>query len=53
MAPDDWDAKYNFEFVNYIRNLMNADEQGKIKILMENVRIKEMQPKALPADQQG
>jgi len=52
MAPDDWDAKYNFEFVNYIRNLMNADEQGKIKILMENVRIKEMQPKALPADQQ-
>ncbi len=52
LAPNDWDAKYNFEFVNYIRNLMNQDEQGKIKILMENVRIKEMQPKALPADQQ-
>lgn len=52
LAPDDWDSKYNFEFVNYIRNLMNQDEQGKIKILMENVRIKEMQPKALPADQQ-
>ena len=51
-TPDDWDAKYNFEFVNYIRNLMNQDDQGKIKILMENVRIKEMQPKALPADQQ-
>ncbi len=53
LTPDDWDAKYNFEFVNYIRNLMNSDDQGKMKILMENVRIKEMQPKALPADQQG
>jgi tetratricopeptide (TPR) repeat protein len=52
LIPDSWDAKYNFEFVNYIRNLMNQDEQGKIKILMENVRVKEMQPKALPADQQ-
>jgi tetratricopeptide (TPR) repeat protein len=53
LSPDDWDAKYNFEFVNYIRNLMNSNDQGKMKILMENVRIKEMQPKALPADQQG
>ncbi|MBI2815681.1 MAG: hypothetical protein HYX72_01955 [Acidobacteria bacterium] len=52
LAPDNWDTKYNFEFVNYIRNLMNQDEQGKIKILMENVRVKEMQPKALSADQQ-
>jgi tetratricopeptide (TPR) repeat protein len=52
LAPDDWDAKYNFEYVNYIRNLMNQDEQGKIKILMENVRVKEMQPKALPPEQQ-
>ena len=31
---------------------MNQDQQGKIKILMENVRVKEMQPQALPADQQ-
>ncbi len=52
LAPNDWDAKFNFEFVNYIRNLMNQDEQGKIKILMENVRIKEMQPKALLPEQQ-
>jgi tetratricopeptide (TPR) repeat protein len=50
--PDDWDAKYNFEYVNYIRNLMNQDDQGKMKILMENVRIKEMKPQALPPDQQ-
>ena len=52
LSPNDWDAKYNFEYVNYIRNLMNQDQQGKIKILMENVRVKEMQPQALPADQQ-
>lgn len=52
LAPNDWDAKYDFEFVNYIRNLMNQNDQGKMKILMENVRVKEMQPKALPAEQQ-
>ncbi len=52
LSPNDWDAKYNFEYVNYIRNLMNQDQPGKIKILMENVRVKEMQPQALPADQQ-
>src|SRR5205823_10885438 len=52
LSPNDWDAKYNFEYVNFVRNLMNNDQQGKIKILMENVRVKEMQPQALPADQQ-
>jgi tetratricopeptide (TPR) repeat protein len=52
MTPNDWDAKYNFEYVNWIRNMMNQEDQGKIKILMENVRVKEMQPKALPPEQQ-
>jgi len=48
--PNDWDAKYNFEYVNYVRGLMNQDQQGKIKILMENVRVEEQRPQALPAD---
>ena len=50
LNPNDWDAKYNFEYVNYVRNLMNQDQQGKIKILMENVRIEETRPAELPAD---
>src|SRR5262245_18961647 len=48
VAPNDWDAKYNFEYVNYIRNLMNQDQTGKIRLLMENVRVKEAQPPSLP-----
>src|SRR5436853_5481366 len=48
--PNDWDAKYNFEYVNFVRNLMNQGQQGKIKILMENVRVEEQRPQALPAD---
>jgi len=51
LNPNDWDAKYNFEYVNYVRNLMNSDQKGQIKILMENVRLEEQRPPALPADQ--
>jgi tetratricopeptide (TPR) repeat protein len=50
LSPNDWDAKYNFEYVNYVRSLMNQDQQGKIKILMENVRVEERRPPALPPD---
>jgi tetratricopeptide (TPR) repeat protein len=48
--PNDWDAKYNLEYVTFIRNLMNQDQQGRIKILMENVRVEQQRPQALPAD---
>ena len=50
LTPNDWDTKFNFEYVNYIRNLMNQNQQGTIKILMENVRVEEQRPTALPAD---
>ncbi len=53
LSPNDWDAKYNFEFISYVRNLMSQNDDGKIKILMENVRVKETQPKPLPPDQQS
>jgi len=53
LSPNDWDAKYNYEFINYVRNLMNQNDDGKIKILMENVRVKETQPKPLPPDKQS
>ena len=51
LNPNDWDAKYDFEYINYLRNLMNSDQKGQIKILMENVRLEEQRPPALPADQ--
>jgi tetratricopeptide (TPR) repeat protein len=50
LNPNDWDAKFNFEYVNYVRSLMDKDQQGRIKILMENVRVEEQRPPALPAD---
>ena len=50
LDPTNWDAKYNFEYITYVRNLMNQDPQGKIKILMENVRVEQQRPQALPAD---
>ena len=54
LVPDDWDAKFNYEFINYVRRMMNQnDDEEKIKILMENVRVKQTQPKALPPDQQS
>jgi hypothetical protein len=50
LDPTDWDAKYDFEYITYVRNLMNQGPQGKIKILMENVRVEQQRPQALPAD---
>ena len=54
LVADDWDAKFNYEFINYVRRMMNQNQdEEKIKILMENVRVKQTQPKALPPDQQS
>jgi hypothetical protein len=50
LSPDDWDAKYNFEYINYLRRLLTGDNQGRIRILMEDVRVKEMPPQTLPPD---
>jgi len=51
LNPNDWDARYDYEYINYLRNLMNNDQKGQIKILMENVRLEDQRPPALPADQ--
>jgi len=50
LDPNDWDAKFNFDYVSYVRSLMKQDPQGKIKILMENVRVEQQRPQALPPD---
>ena len=50
---DNWDSKYNYEYVNYIRNLLTQSGQGKMNILMENVRPKEIKRKPLTPEQMG
>ena len=50
--PNDWDAKFNFEFINYIRSMMSQDEGEKVQILMENVREKP-KPADLPPEAQS
>ena len=52
LIPDNWDAKFNFEYINYMRSLMNQSGQGQMKILMENVRVKQLPPKTLTPEQQ-
>ena len=52
LNPNDWDTKYNYEFINYIIKMLNEGDEGDMKLLMEDVRIKEIQPQALPPEQQ-
>jgi tetratricopeptide (TPR) repeat protein len=52
LLPDSWDAKFNFEFINYLRSLSNQSGQGQMKILMENVRVEKLPPKSLTPEQQ-
>jgi tetratricopeptide (TPR) repeat protein len=35
LTPTDWDAKYNFEYISYIRKMLTAEGTGKVKLLME------------------
>ena len=35
LSPYDWDAKYNFEYINNIRNMLTNKDSGKVKLLME------------------
>jgi tetratricopeptide (TPR) repeat protein len=52
LSPNDWDAKYNFEFVNYIRNLLKQNQPVRLRLLMENVRVKELPPTVIPPEKQ-
>jgi tetratricopeptide (TPR) repeat protein len=31
--PQSWDAKYNFEYLNYLRNILEKDKQEGMKVL--------------------
>lgn len=51
LMPEDWDAKYNFEFITMVRKALSQNDQGQMKVLMEEVE--KPQPKALLPEQQG
>jgi len=50
LAPNDWDAKYNFEFVNNVRKSLAASGQEKVKLLEEEEK---PQTKELPPELAG
>jgi len=50
LSPNDWDAKFNLEFINYLREQMfQKGEEGQIEIL-EKMQIQE-KPDLLPEQQ--
>ena len=51
LNPTDWDAKYNFEYINYIRKLLTSKDSGKVKLLMEEEA--KPQTKELPPELVG
>jgi tetratricopeptide (TPR) repeat protein len=48
--PNDWDAKYNFEFVNAVRKSLAANGNEKVKLLEEEEK---PQTKELPPELAG
>ena len=50
LNPNDWDAKYNFEFVNAVRKSLAADGKEKVKLLEEEEK---PQTKELPPELAG
>jgi len=50
LNPNDWDAKYNFEFVNGVRKALAASGQEKVKLLEEEEK---PQTKELPPELAG
>ena len=50
LNPTDWDAKYNFEFVNGVRKALAASGQEKVKLLEEEEK---PQTKELPPELAG
>lgn len=50
LNPNDWDAKYNFEFVNNIRKSVTASSQQKLNLLQETEK---PQTRELPPESVG
>ena len=48
LNPNDWDAKYNFEFVTQLRKSLATKDEGKVKLLQESEKpqIKQLPPES-------
>ena len=51
MEPGEWDAKYNFEFINNVRKMLTSKDSEKVKLLMEEEA--KPQTKELPPELAG
>ena len=51
MSPGDWDAKYNYEFINNVRKMLTSKDSEKVKLLMEEEA--KPQTKELPPELAG
>lgn len=51
LSPNDWDAKYNFEYVSHIRSLLNQSQEVQANILMNKLRTEKQPPTNLPIEQ--
>jgi tetratricopeptide (TPR) repeat protein len=50
LAPVDWDAKYNFEYVDMVRKSLTGTGEGKVKFLQQEEK---PAPKQLPPESAG
>lgn len=51
MQPGEWDAKYNYEFINNVRKMLTSKDSEKVKLLMEEEA--KPQAKELPPELAG
>jgi tetratricopeptide (TPR) repeat protein len=50
LSPNDWDTKYNFEYVSYVRSLLNPQQTVQANIIMNKIRTDKQPPTNLPIE---
>jgi tetratricopeptide (TPR) repeat protein len=50
LSPNDWDAKYNFEYVAQLRSLLNQVQPVQANIMMNKLRTEKQPPTNLPPE---
>lgn len=51
LSPNDWDAKYNFEYIADLRSLLTRRAAGQLYLLMKNEENQDQAPTTLPVEQ--
>ncbi len=50
LSPNDWDTKYNFEYVSHVRSLLNPQQTVQANIIMNKIRTDKQPPTNLPIE---